>query len=703
MTLIQKIPFVRFLIPLTLGITVAIETLYRADNQFWITIVLVTSCVLFVLIKPIRTHYQTQWIYGLLVYACFFWLGFTNVAINEKLPQYHFSKYTHKGQYQKTIGKIVHTPKTKSKTIGTTVELQKIKQGKKWKSCSGSLYVYFEKSRSAKTLKFGDIVIMHSTINDIAAPKNPNEFNFKRYMSHQHINHQTFVKQQHWKLLTAKNNFSIKGLSSHYRQQLLQQLRNNLPKTIYPVASALLIGYKDELHRPIKEAYIDAGVIHILTVSGLHVGIIFLMLSHLLSFMDKLPYGRMIKSLILILLLWTYALLTGLSNSTCRATIMFSIIVLASAKSKPTNIFNTIAISAFCLLLYNPFNITNVGFQLSYLAVLGIVVIQPMLYQLLKLKYWLANKIWEITTVSIAAQIATLPVTLYYFHQFPNYFIISNLLVTPLIIPIIFLGVMSLVSAIIPLINIVSYFLLEKMVFLLNLLVITLQQLPNAVTENISFSFSSMLLLYLLIALLILYFQLKKYIYLFMAHFICILILLLSTFNHWKQRKQKMIVVYDIPQHSAIDFIDGKSNILFGDKKLLNDFRKIDYHIQNNWISLGIKNTTSVELVHTKTPRNEKHWFQYKNYLQFYDYKIAFVDQPLVNRKNDMALPVNLVVIKNAPRIPLSTIVNKYPTKTVLLDHSVPLYYAKKIKQEAEQLGINIWDVRNKGYFSHCI
>lgn len=156
--------------------------------------------------------------------------------------------------------------------------------------------------------------------------------------------------------------------------------------------------------------------------------------------MSRTQVLRIIKLLILLLCLWSYAFITSLSPSVMRAVTMFSFIAIANVMQRQTNIYNTLAASAFLLLILEPNMVFEVGFQLSYLAVLGIVSIYPIVYPLFVFKSKWTDTLWQLNCVSIAALIATFPLGIFYFHQFPNYFLVANILVLPLIPFIIYFG-----------------------------------------------------------------------------------------------------------------------------------------------------------------------------------------------------------------------------------------------------------------------
>ena len=201
------------------------------------------------------------------------------------------------------------------------------------------------------------------------------------------------------------------------------------------VASALLLGYRENLDKELVKSYASAGAMHVLAVSGLHVGILYLLLTRIFSFLKKVKKvknGKFILTILIVSFLWFYAIMTGLSASVMRATTMFSFIVIGNELlNRKTSIYNTLAVSAIILMIINPFIVYQVGFQLSYVAVVGIVYLQPKLNRLFYSRYKLVRGVWAITCVSLAAQIATFPLSLHYFHQFSTYFFISNLIVIP--------------------------------------------------------------------------------------------------------------------------------------------------------------------------------------------------------------------------------------------------------------------------------
>lgn len=314
---------------------------------------------------------------------------------------------------------VVGQDEAKPNSIANRVFLKKIWVGDELRESKGEVLVYH---RANLGLSPGDLIWIKGKPQDISGPTNPDEFNYQKFTSRQGVAHRHFIGDQ-FEVLGSVSEFPIESFFIRLRRALMDRMdRVFKDSKAVQIAKALLLGQKKTLDKELSDAYATAGAMHVLAVSGLHVGIIYGFF-----FLWIKPYRLGIRKRVLylstiILLIWAYALLTGMSPSVMRAATMFSLMALAQMKARNPSIFNAIALSALILLVFDPMLIYAVGFQLSYVALLGILLIQPIL-----VKTWLpANKIleyaWQISTVGLAAQIATFPLSAYYFHIFPTYF-----------------------------------------------------------------------------------------------------------------------------------------------------------------------------------------------------------------------------------------------------------------------------------------
>jgi competence protein ComEC len=335
-------------------------------------------------------------------------------------------------------------------------------------------------------------------LNEISNGGNPAEFDYKKFMQNKGVFATAYSKGGEFIIIENNlGNFFIRN-ALKIRENLLNIYKYyGFQDREFGVLSALTLGYRDEVDPDTRQMFANTGAMHILAVSGLHVGIIFMILNVLLKFMDRSRKLMLLKSLLIILSLWLFAAIAGLSPSVTRSALMFSMFVVGKMIKRNASIYNIIFASAFILLLINPYNIMAVGFQLSYAAVLSIVFLQPYIYKLFIFEKWLPDKLWALLSVSIAAQLGTMPIGLYYFNQFPNYFFLTNILVIPLASIILYFAVTLLFTAhLLPFFGgFVAYYLKLSMKALLGG-VSLINKIPYATTQDIYISTSQMIILY---------------------------------------------------------------------------------------------------------------------------------------------------------------------------------------------------------------
>lgn len=396
------------------------------------------------------------------------------------------------------LGLVVATDEQKSNSIANRLEVKKVLFGNKLVEAEGEVLIYHRSE-----LQFGELVWIEGSPSLIEPPKNPAEFDYKKFMLRQGITHRHFVGSNFTVIGSLQEN-PIGSLFAAIRHNLMARLDSGVADPFAnQIAKALLLGQKKLLEREISEAYATAGAMHILAVSGLHVGIIYGFF-----FLFVKPFRLKIKKRIIylsavILLIWCYAMLTGMSPSVLRAATMFTFMGIAQMHSRSPSIFNPIALSALVLLVFDPNLIYAVGFQLSYLALLGILVIQPLLVNL-----WLPNSkiieyCWQITTVGIAAQLGTFALSAFYFHVFPTYFMLSNLIAIPGAFVIMSLGLPYLLLARVPFISGVLGYCLEFILYWFNFVIFKIQELPMAKFSSLSFEESEVFLYYLILFLVV--------------------------------------------------------------------------------------------------------------------------------------------------------------------------------------------------------
>lgn len=487
---------------------------------------------------------------------------------------------------------IVEEPQVKERSVKVVAELTDDSI-----SANSKVLLYFKNDSANENLKYGDVLAVCTKLEKVENLGNPNEFNYKRYLRFHGISYRGYVATGKSEILSTDN----PGIWGHFyaiRERLIQKLKDaRIDGNELSVASALILGYRADLDKELMSAYAGAGATHVLAVSGLHVGIVYVILNTLLKFMDRRRGSKIFKTILLIILLFGYAGLTGLSASVFRAATMFSFVAVGKAIKRDTNIFNTLAASAFVLIAFDPMIIMQVGFQLSYAAVIGIVLIQPRLFNLISFpQSRLLDQAWAITCVSIAAQIATAPLGLLYFHQFPNFFWVSNLLVIPAAAIILYLGFSLFVFSFWEPTLLFFGFLLKKLISILNQLVIWIEQIPYSVLSGIDISTVEALMIYAMIFGMLLFIIQKVRFGLYAALTIASVFMALQIVEVHEQQRQEFVTIYNIRGETAIGLFNGTSLTFIGSEKLYNDEQAMLFHVRHHWWNKGVETENFVVL-----------------------------------------------------------------------------------------------------------
>lgn len=557
-------------------------------------------------------NHRKRPLFGVIVAFLFLSLGVILTHLySEKLSFSHYaSKKTTHAYYEVEV---LETPLLKSRSYKCVSRLTKVQNDSGTFELKGKLLIYFEKDSLVKSLNIGDVLAFKGTLNSLKVPMNPEEFDYKNYLNLQSVYGQTYLRKGSWKLIKKGSDLSILRYSSILRQKLLARIDGwEIGSDEKAITKALLFGYRYEIDSSLLSAYSSAGATHVLAVSGLHVGVIYLLTSYLLSFFNLFNKGRMIKPFFMLGLLWGYALVTGLSPSVVRAVTMFSFVAVGTGFKRNVSIYNTLLISALFLLIIKPTYLFEVGFQLSYTAVFFIVWLQSRFESILKPKNWILKKVWLITTVSLAAQIGTFPLGLYYFHQFPSLFLLSNLVVIPLISILMYLGLGILLLSVAGISLSFLTHLYEFLLGIMNKSVRLIESVPGLLIEQIHLSRIELVLFYVLIFLSFSWLFYGKRGRLIYCMITALLLLSLNGFKKYSLEKKKEIWIYSIPNHFAIGQKSGDHFTLIGDAALLENEGTLNFHINHH---LWSQNVTDLNILDSDTNYCERDICMFKNFI----------------------------------------------------------------------------------------
>jgi competence protein ComEC len=687
----NSFPFIRFTLAFILGIVV-----YHYLGQLitihwiWLVVIAVTYWIL-----NFKSSFKFQRLLFLLAFSFLFVAGFLRlqqhrvdnqanhlISVNSEITAYK--------------AKVVQEPALKAKSINLKVEVLEVLT-EEWIEASGKVNLYVDQDKGAE-IAFGNILLIKGSPNLTEGPKNPGEFDFRNYLVYNNIFHQQFVGE----------NFHLVGHKVFWWEKPLEysiNVRNHCAallgkhiedKDARAVLLAITLGVKDELDNDLQASFSAAGAMHVLAVSGLHVGIIY---GIILLFFKRIKLNswkrRWWMASISILFLWTYAFITGLSPSVLRAVTMFSFVAIAKAKNTNSSIYNTLAASAFVLLCWNPYLIMSVGFQLSYLAVFGIVYLQPRFYRLLDLNNFWLDKIWEISCVSLAAQIATAPLSILYFHQFPTYFLFSNLFVIPAAFAMLIMGLLVLTFGNIPYLGDAINWLSERFVVLVNKMVFGVKQIPGSTIEGIHLTTLETWLVYAAILMLISLFAIKKFKYLNWSLAFCLAFAISQTM-HWQGFKNYQFSVLDVSGEAVLDFRKENMSRLIADSTFMYDTDRIKFHLLPMRQTAGSSLWPKDDLLDLKVNEiNGNRWivFENKTFLQLKSKELTEVE---------LTTPIeaDFLIISNESVGDLEKLVGKIHFETLIIDKSNRKFLADRLTSQAEKLNLKVHSIYRDGFFS---
>ena len=425
----------------------------------------------------------------------------------------------------------------------------------------------------------------------------------------------------------------------------------------------------------------------------MHVGIIQLILNYLLIFLKRFKRGSTIKVSVIILTLWAYALITGLSPSVTRAAIMFSLIQIGISFRRDISIFNIIAVAALLILLFEPMQLFDVGFQFSFLAVSGIVFLHSKIYKLITFKNLILDKAWAITVASFAAQLSLGPLSIYYFNQFPNYFLLSNLIIIPATFLIITFTIALFAFSVTPLVSIFAY-ILKKLALFLILFVEFIQGLPYSQSTGIFLDLSEVLLLYGFIILIIALFIRKKAIYLIAALTLLILYQSKTLLQTIENKNSSKIVVFNLNKSTAIFVHNSSHSYLICDSLLANDSISRNFYFKR---FLSHKKSYDCELINIQKSAGMNVF--YKNIVTSGNNSILVLQDDYYKGKTANKLQIDYVLVRNNADYSIKEMQSLFNFKEIIIAADNNWWLRKKWKEECLQKGISFYDIKEQGAF----
>jgi len=663
----HQAPFTRLLFPLVLGIVTCYYLLHGVFifTNAHINAVLYTAAGISVagllVISQLSNFkkYRYQFIQGLLLQIVFASIG---IAVMQNTLQARTAESALLAAHKNGtvyIMRITEPLQLKNKTYKTAAIIERIGTAQHEIKTDIKIIVHLARDsshRNVPLLTAGSYIAttLHPTL--VPDTHNPGGFNYKVWLFRNEITHQLYVAKGNWTLLpTKKSNQYLQVLQQKISTRLQQNIRGNQEKA---VAAALLIGYKQDIDSDLMKAYSNTGVIHVIAISGLHLGLIYGLLVGIFGWMPDSTIKKWTAPPMMLLVLWGFALLTGAGPSIVRAAVMFSFIIVANVVKQNSSILNSLAASAFFLLLLHPFYLWDIGFQLSYAAVLSIVLYQKNIYDSLYFKYKWMQACWQLNAVTISAQILTLPLVIYHFHQFPNYFILSNFIVVPLSSIILYGCLLILpfgsLAYIGKTLSIVTSWLIGSM----NWVIQKMNAWPYATTSNVNINTLQVALFFIIIICITLIIQTQKNKWCFMGLTALLIGCCMHSFQYLQDAGQTTLTVWFVPKTTKIT------------------------------IRSGLQNETTLPSGNSAFTIGHTRFMRIHQMIQL---------KPSITPASN----VDILLIGNLPKSPIPLLAKHFRGSLYVFDSSIPLWKMESWKKEAEDLHLRHHFVSQQGAFVH--
>ena len=679
MNFLQRTPFFRLLLLFILGI-ILYQFVELAQWSLYAMFVLSALLILvsFVIRIP-KQQFQFRWLFGCGIFLLMLSMAYVLSFWHEKSTA--FDHLHQKGVYRVEL---ISAPIEKAKSYLCKVEVLQYLD-KNWKPTQGQAILYLQKDDAASRLLFGDRLLVGAEFTEPEKALNPDGFDYAGYLKRQGVGVTCYIPSGTWQITDKSTDFSVRREADKWRNYLLDVYRKfNIQGDEFAVLAALTLGYTDDLNPDLRASYSATGAMHILSVSGMHVGVVYIIIAFLLGFLDKSQRKKVLKAIFIILFLWIYAFLSGLSAAVIRAALMFSFVALANCTGRKLQIYNTIFMSMLLMLLYNPFFLYDVGFQLSYAAVLSIIFFQPMVDKLYQPTNKITRFIWEVFSVSMAAQLGTTPFTLYYFQQFPTYFLLTNFIAIPLSSLVIYLAICLFMVSFIAYLSDFVGLLLKWSLWLLNHFIVWVENMPYSVW-HISLDIRQTIVLFLAILCLSGYYIYKKFSPLLVGLTALLVACVFSLNTNYKTLTSKRMIVYAGQKSTHVSFINRDKNFVYS-----ADTVEIEKIAKAFWQNQKLEKPCYL--------KKEK-WFA-DGFAFFEGSRILILTQDFLKRKStDTPLKIDYLIIGNHLKPKIEQILECIQPRKIIVDKSISKWHTEDIKHACLNRKIGFYSVAEQGAY----
>jgi competence protein ComEC len=655
---VKQIPILRMLLSMCLGIILQYNTPLNASIFGCMVVAGLIVVVAFGFIK-FANQFTLYYLQGFAIIICFIGFGGLLSYYNNDLNNKNSFVNTYK--QEPIIVQLLEDVASKPKSYKANAKIVAKFLNNQWIPANGKTIIYTKKDSAFSNLKMGNAFVVRKPLTRVVNSGNPGGYNYARFCSFQGIYHQIYLteKDVEQQCSLPVNRFTTFIYS--IQQWVLHILKKYIKDDdALSIAEALLISYREDLDKDLVKAYSNTGVVHIIAISGMHLGMIYWMLVLLFKAFKQTTRLKIIRAIVVIIVLWLFSAVAGLTPSIVRSAIMFSFIAIGDGFNKKSSIYNSLALSAFIILLFQPFALWDVGFQLSYAAVLSIALFNGRIKRWFYFKNKLLQGFFNLNAVTLSAQVLTLPIVLYHFHQFPTYFLLTNLIAVPISSIVLFAEIaLLIVGNFEPIANWLGNG-INNTILWLNDFILGADSLPFASIQNIYVSIFQACILMLAIIVICYALMLKKTKKLLLGLSFFALFLGVRMYDIIQKKQQKKIVIYNVPLFTGIDFIDGKNYTFWGDSTLQQTGFLQNFHIKPSRILHRLSNEVMIDGLNFTN-----------NIFTFNHKKILVIDKYWQN--SETPINVDFVLVTQNPKLYINQLKN-INTKLFVFDGSNPMW-----------------------------
>lgn len=672
MKVFSAIPFLRIILPFVVGIVVGIQYDIPGNKALYL-LLLIIPLIFFNFSKTFQSSHKRLFMITADVFLLLFGQQLTE---NKKLnnSEYFYGNQINTDSLIDYIAVIQDVPLKKSNYTKCELNVIAVKKDSAFVKSEGKLIAYV-KPENLNPLKAGQSLLLRTRLSSVTERKNPEEFNYKNYLNAKQIYHTAFIDSSSFVSFSDKAALNpIWSIGLQCKSFVLSGLKKSgLSDTAYSICAALLTGYDDEIDKSVMQAFSHSGTLHVLSVSGLHTGLIYLCLNFLFDLLDKKRRYKLLRFACITLILWFFALITGFSAPVLRAVIMFNLLGIGQIyfTAQLRNQINILLVSAFVLLCYNPFYLVDVGFQLSYMALFGLLYFQPKFDRLWQPTNVLLNFSWKSITTSLAATISTLPLTLFYFKQFPLWFFICNMVVVPATFLLLLLALFALFK--VEMIVIFINFLIKHLVLFIQLF----NSENRGYIDAIHFTVNDLYLLTLIIILVSVVIEQRQYKALVLSLLVLILWQILALFQSYELKQTSGLAVYHIKKGQAVSVKNKKQLSLF-----ISDTMSFDFHVKPHLTSLN-------------NPELEYKRF---NFVKSENTQFLFLDKPYFWPKTEYS-EIKTLVISNNFKLSAQDLLAFKSLKTLVADASNNRQTLTNARELSRKFGFSFYNIKYEGAY----